>query len=338
VESSRILAAPGLRTPARLGWRAGLATSFTIAIASNRLWTLGMVSFCLRGGILLLTLPIIVLPTQVEFRLILGNYLGSTGFTGSFYGLLAMAAVLAAVATVAVLLVLARNELSSFEVVVNDPVVAEHSPYRPLPVVGAARRRIWLRLLAVQVLTFIALIGCAAPVVWSVVETSYSEVTLPSSTAPIYERVLAGVGEQLFFLLIAIIIIEMIGALTSRELLVRAYGWRETPPSSRRLWLLPALGAALSQPFRAPVRTLGTSLVAWTLTAGTALLVVWALSLAWAAVRGAFLTAVGLADLGDDVQMVLTGLLLALVFAFSLGLGGFVSALRATLWSVDRLR
>jgi hypothetical protein len=203
--------------------------------------------------------------------------------------------------------------------------------------VGAARRRLSLRLFAVQVLSFLVLITCAAPVAASVVQTSYAEVTRPSSTAPIYERVLDGVGEQLFFLLIALVIIEMIGALTTRELLVRAYGWRETP-SNRRLWLLPALGAAITQPFRAPVRTLGTSVVAWTLTVIVVGLAIWALGLAWAAVRGAFLTAVGFSDLRDDLQMLLAAVALALVFALAIGLGGFVSALRSTMWSVDRLR
>jgi hypothetical protein len=92
------------------------------------------------------------------------------------------------------------------------------------------------------------------------------------------------------------------------------------------------------QPFRVPVRTLGTSVVAWTLTATTVVAAMWALSLAWAAVRGAFLTTTSFSDIGDDLQMVLAALALAIVFAISIGVTGFVSALRAALWSVDRLR
>jgi hypothetical protein len=78
--------------------------------------------------------------------------------------------------------------------------------------------------------------------------------------------------------------------------------------------------------------------VAWTLTAVTVIAAVWTLGLAWAAVRGAFLTSTSLSDIGDDLQMVLAAVALAAVFAISIGAAGFVSGLRAALWSVDRLR
>ena len=100
-----------------------------------------MIGFSLRGGILLLLLPIIVLPTQVEVRLLLGHYLGSTGFTPSFFGLLVVLAVFAALLIVGALLVLARIELSSFERVIADPEIAARTAYKPVPVDTTARRR-----------------------------------------------------------------------------------------------------------------------------------------------------------------------------------------------------
>jgi hypothetical protein len=59
---------------------------------------------------------------------------------------------------------------------------------------------------------------------------------------------------------------------------------------------------------------------------------------AWAATRAAFLSSVSLADFGDDLGMLLVAIGLAAAFAVALALGGFASALRAALWSVDRLR
>jgi hypothetical protein len=337
LESSHTLVTPGLRTAARLGWRDGLASAVTIVTSQPKLWLLGMVGFSLRGGILLLLLPIIVLPTQVEVRLLLGHYLGSTGFTTSFWGILVALAVFASLLTVGALLILARIELSSFERVIADPEIAARTAYKPVRVISGARRRLFLRLFAVQVLAFIALIACAAPVAWSVVQTSYTEVTRPTSTAPIYERVLGTVGEQLFFLLIALVVIEMISSLTSRELLVRAFGWRERT-STRRLWIIPALAAAATYPFRSPVRSLGTSVVNWTLTAVVVISSIWALSVAWSAVRGAFLTSVSFSDVSEDAGMLLAALGLSTVFVLAICLTGFASALRAALWSVDRLR
>ena len=191
-------------------------------------------------------------------------------------------------------------------------------PIGRLQAADPRKRRLFLQLFGVQVGTFLALLACAAPVVWSTVQTAYDEITRPSSAAPIYERVLALVGEQLFFLLIALVVIEMISSLTSRELLVRSAGLRATSFS--------------------PLHTVATSALCWTLTAAVLISSVWALGLAWSAVRGAFLTVVSFSDVGEDVAMVLAALGLSTVFVIALALAGFVSALRAALWSVDRLR
>ena len=45
----------------------------------SQLWLLGTLSFILRGGLVVMLLPIVVLPTQVEVRLMLGGNLGSSG-------------------------------------------------------------------------------------------------------------------------------------------------------------------------------------------------------------------------------------------------------------------
>jgi hypothetical protein len=63
-----------------------------------------------------------------------------------------------------------------------------------------------------------------------------------------------------------------------------------------------------------------------------------AILLAWAGTRGVFLGAVSLNDLTDDLGMALMAVALAGAFTVGMCLGGFASALRAALWSVDRLR
>lgn len=337
MESSRILAAPGLRTLARPGWRAGLATALSVVVGQPRLWLLGMLGFCLRGGILLLTLPIISLPTQVEARLLIGNYLGSTGFSAGFWGLLAVIAIVAAVVTVAVLAVLARIELSAFETLIDDEEAADRTGFEPAHLPAQARRRLFVRVFEVQVLSFVALMACAAPVAWAVAHRSFGEITRPTSSAPIYDRVLGAIAEPLFMFLVALVVIEMLSALTIRELLMRGVGWRENA-ASRRLWLLPALASAVTHTFRSPLRTVGTAAFCWVASTLVLLPALWAIGLSWGAVRGAFLTSVSFSDAGDNIGMIIVAVGLAAAFVLGIALAGFASAVRAALWSVDRLR
>lgn len=325
MESSRILVAPGLRTLARAGWRAGLTTALAAVAGQPRLWLFGMVGFLLRGGVLLLAVPIVILPTQVEARLLIGNYLGSTGFTSGFWVLLGAAAVCAAVFSVAVLVVLARTELAAFET------------FQPTALSRDARVRLSLRLFGIQVLTLVALLASAAPLASAVGQTAFAEIVRPSSSSSIYERVLGGVGAPLFFFVVALVLIEMVSALATREVLVRATGGRRQA-GSRRLWLLPAIGLALARPVVSPLRTLGTAALGWVVTAAVLLPALWAISIAWQAVRGAFLTAVGFSDSAEVLGMILVALALAAAFVLAIALAGFASALRAALWSVERLR
>ncbi len=289
-----------------------------------QLWLLGALGFALRGGIILLTLPIVVLPTQVEARLLIGNYLGSTGFTSSFYVLVGGFAIGAALLTVAILLGLARLERLSFERLLTSPEVRADTELATTHLAGTNRRRgLFVKLFVVQVLAFVALISCIAPVAWLTVRAAYEEITRPTSSVPIYERVLGTIGEPLFFLLVAVVIIEMLSSLGTREVLARAYGGRRVRRS--RSW-------------HAPLRVVSTALLSWLATLLAVVPALWALSAAWSATRGAFLSSVSFSDLGDDVAMVAAALALSAAFVLALFLGGFASAFRSALWSLTRLR
>ena len=324
LESSQVLVAPGLRTLPRTGWRSGVTTAWNAVTRDPQLWLLGALGFALRGGIVLLTLPIVALPTQVEVRLLIGDYLGSTGFTPSFWVLLTGFAAGAALLTVGILLGLARLELHTFERLIANSEVQADTELATTRFRGDRRRRsLFVKLFGVQVLAFVALIACVAPVAWLAVRAAYAEVTLPSSSAPIYERVLGTIAEPLFFLLVAIVIVEMLSALATREILARAYGGRRVRRS--RSW-------------HAPARVIGTSLLSWTATLLAVLPALWALGAAWSATRAAFLTSVSFADFGDDIAMAAAALALSAAFVLALFVGGFASAFRAALWSLTRLR
>jgi hypothetical protein len=314
-----------LRTAAHPGWRQRVSTAFVTVAEQPRLWLYGSLGFMLRGGIILLMLPIVALPTQVEVRGMLGNNLGSTGFSDGFWGLVAVAAVLITVLATLAVLTLAGLELAAFERLVG---------YRGT---SAARRQVFLRLFAVQLLSALALLTCAIPLAFAIGQVAYNEIVRPTSSASIYGRVLSGIGQPLYLFAAAVLIVEVVSALTTRELLVRNEHAGSTDRHAR-LWLLPAIAAVLMRPLRSPVRTLATAAAGWALTALALAPAVLAIGLAWQLVRGTFLESLSFADLGDDLGMILMAVGLAAAFALGLLLTGFASALRSALWSAERLR
>lgn len=326
MESSRIVAAPGIRTAAYPGWRARLSTALASVVDRPVLWLFGILGFSLRGGIVVLTLPIVVLPTPVEARLLLGDYLGTTGLSQRFWAESTVVAFVGAALIILVLTVLATLEVAAFaRLPLVDERLARNLSNRALvPVMG------------VQFLGFIAALLAAAPLTKATIERSYAEIVRPTSGAPIYERVLATLGAEIFLLVAAIVLVELVSALTTREILVRLA--RSARPGPSPALLLLSLGAAIGRLVRSPVRILATALFGWFVTAALLVPAVGAIVVAWAGTRAAFLSSVSLADVGDDLDMFLTAVALSATFAIAMTLAGFASALRAATWSVDRLR
>ena len=336
--SSRALLVPGLRTLPRGGWRSEVGTAATVVLGQPHLWLLGAVGFALRGGIVLLTLPILVLPTQVEVRLLLGNNLGSTGFSAGFWGLVVAAGVIAGVLTLGIVLALANVEVSAFERLVDDPETADQRQWRTAPRLSQEQRRMLiLRVASVQALTLMALTAAAIPLILGITSAAYDEIVRPSSADSIYLRVLADVRDTVLWFGVAVVLVEMISSRTTRALLVRGTGL-SVAFRTRRLWLLPALGSAIARIVRSPIRALVAEVLAWTVSIAVLVPVLWAISICWEAVRGVFLTSLSFGDLEQDVGLVFVALALSGVFISGLLLCGFASALRAALRSVEALR
>jgi hypothetical protein len=280
------------------------------------LWLLGILGFCLRGGIVVLCLPIIVLPTQVEARLALGANLGSAGLTSGFWALFGVATVVTSIVALAVLYALARIEAAAFDRLLADGELTTDR---------ADGRRAILPLFVIQALTLIAVVLAAVPLAATVGQATLDEILRPSSNASIYARVLGHVGAALVVLLIALPLIDLLSARATRRVLL----------GSR---LPAALGGAVAEIVRAPLRTIATALAAWLALAAVLLGVGWALSVAWQATRATFLATTSVADTLGDGGPIIVALLLATVFVTGLGLAGFVAAVRSALWTVASLR
>lgn len=335
--SSRTLVVPGLRTQPHGGWRSEVGTAVAVVLGQPQLWLLGTLGFALRGGIVLLTLPILVLPTQVEVRLLLGNNLGSTGFSPGFWGLVGAAGFIAGLVTLGVVLVLANVEVSAFERLIDDPETADQRQWRTAaPLSQEQRRMLIMRVASVQALTLLALTVAAVPLILGITNAAYDEIIRPSSADSIYLRVLATVRDTVLWFGVAVVLVEMVSSRVTRALLVRSTGLA-VGSKSGGLWLLPAFASAILSIVRSPLRALVTDALAWTVSVAVVLPVLWAISICWEAVRGVFLTALSFGDLEQDVGLAFVAFALSGVFICGLLLCGFASALRAALRSVEAL-
>lgn len=273
------------------------------------LWLLGTLSFCLRGGALLLLAPVLVLPTQVEVRLALGSNLGSSGLTPSFWALVGVATLASALLALAVLYGLARIEARAFSALTGE---------------ARARPGLIRRLFIVEAFTLLALLLAAAPLAASVGQATLDEILRPSGTGSIYVRVLSHVMPVLAATIAVVPVIDTISAFTARELMLGRP-------------LRQSLRAALGRLVMAPVQSVGAALVAWLSLGLIVLTVGWALTVAWQATRAAFLAATSVSDLLARPDWLVVAILLAAVFVSGLALCGFIAAFRAALWTLATL-
>ncbi len=326
-----------MRTPARPGWRSDLGSALAVVVGQPYLWLIGALAFALRGGIVLLTLPIIVLPTQVEVRQVLGANLGSTGLTPGFWALVVAGSVVAGVVALAILFALTRLELAAFTRLVADPETAEQRDWREASFASSRSGGLLSRLFLVQALTLLVLAMCSVPLATAIGQATLDEILRPSSSASIYLRVIGHVGQPLLLFLAALVVLEMLSARATRQALVRAAGLEADGGVRRRSSFAASLPAA-RRLLGAALRALRTAALGWLVSIVILIPTLWATSVAWQAARASFLSTTSLVDLLHDPGLVVVAVLLAAVFSTGLLLAGFASALRAGLWSVEGLR
>jgi hypothetical protein len=250
-------------------------------------------------------------------RLILGGNLGSSGLASGFLVAVGAATIFSTGLVMAVLYALARIEVAAFDRLARDPD-AEIVP----TVDPNARVR---DLFVLESLTLIALLLAAAPLAAALGQVTYDEILRPTSTAPIYDRVLAQVTLPLAFLAVAVPLVDSLSAAMVRRLLMgRSVG--------------SAVSGSIGAVVRRPVRFLATSVVALLALASVVVATDAALTIAWNATRAAFLRTTSIADMLTSVAPLLVAVLLAGVFMSGLAVCGYVAAFRNALWTLTSLR
>jgi hypothetical protein len=302
----------------RLG--AALTGALLTTLASPLTWPLGLATFLLRGGILLVLLPIVVLPSPVG----LGNLLAPILMTIVFQGIQGEVVVLAVAGTVLIVgwlvvggLVAAILEADAARSVARDEDTAEAPGSGRDERFAAVDRALGARLLAARIAAHAptAVILLLASV--RLVDVAYAELTRPADvTAPIVLRVLSGAPEVVILLAITWAFGEVAGALATRRIAFDG---------------VPVVGAlrdAVGAIVRHPLDVVAAFAIP---TAGLAIVVVTsaiAAAVAWSAVRVAIRSSdeliLGTLAVVVFVALWMVGLLLISVTA----------AWRAAVWSV----
>jgi hypothetical protein len=171
----------------------------------------------------------------------------------------------------------------------------------------------------------VALLVLSIPLAAAIGRTTVDEIMRPTSAVTIYARVLAQVMPIAAVTAAVVPLIDTMAAFTVRELLL-----------GRRLRGSPK--AALGRLAQAPVRSIGAVILGWLSLILVMLAVGWALTIAWQAIRTAFLATTSVGDLFERPDTLIVSFLLAAVFVTGLALCGFVAAFRAALLTLTRLR
>ena len=278
------------------------AAALEVAVSDPGAWPIGILGFLVRGGVVVLALPILTLPSPVGVGTILGPAVVSTGrIEGPLRGLLIVAGTaFAVIVAVAVLLAAVAQWLI-------------HERWG-IPGMVAGRAGVG-RLTAGEILALVPLGGAVVVTLARVVDDVRSELLLPGDlTVSFAARIVARSALPLGVLVAALLVTEALDGLISRRVVVR----------DRR----PLAGV------HALASVVGTALVGWlttlvVLVPGLLLIgATWdAVHIAWSRLSGAVL---GSADVA--LAVVATVALVASWIGVML-LCGIASLVRAHLWT-----
>jgi hypothetical protein len=292
------------------------------------LWALGAVSFAIRGGWLLLAVPIITFPEEGQLSTIFGPVLTTSGPSSGLAVLLAIAGVAALLVAGTAVLLAAYAEVSAFDRTVHrEETIALRSGRQPRDLLGHERRGLVVRVAGVEALGLLAILVVASVVGRQIPQIVVNELQFPSNTTDtLVTRVLGEVRSDLLVLAVVVVLMDIAVAVASRRVMAGRFGLSDG--ASR-----PSLATAVR---RLP-RLVLTAVACWAVTIAVLLPVLWVTGFTWAAVRDLFL-APGTPSSLDLVRLVLTLIAFVATWVGGLALAGLASAFRAAFWTTTCLR
>lgn len=299
---------------------ATLVASLLATLARPATWPLALATFLIRGGLLAVLAPIVVLPTAVEVGNVFAPALTTLllrGVTPSIIPLLVVVVVGFLVWLVGGGLIAAAAEVEAVRRVgagEDDALVPDPRSPGIVPAADAMHRVLLVRLLAYLPLLLVGLPWA----LFRYVVLGYQEFTGPSDVAvPIAVRIVLGAPDAVLLLLVTWLLGETVGALASRRVIPAGAGVGR------------ALAWAMGRFARRPLRS--TALTVVPLVPLVVLLVIVGLagSATWDALRGT------LSFGGDRIMALVLLVVLVALFSGGLVLIGVASAWRAAVWTVE---
>ena len=228
--------------------RAALASALLTTLATPAIWPMALAGFLLRGGLLIVLLPIVVLPSPVG----IGNLLAPTLMTLVFRGISDGVALLVGLLVVAIVgwvivggLLAAMLEAEAALIVAGEDEASERAGGDLHPTPGALDRGIATRILAARVMAHVPTGVAAALGSARLVTLAYRELTSPFDVAtPITLRVIRAAPEVVVAIVVTWMAGEILGGMAARRIALDGAGVRR------------ALRAATVDAIRHPVTVL----------------------------------------------------------------------------------
>lgn len=285
--------------------RRALAAATRWTGARPDMWAVSLAGFLVRGGILALAIPILVLPTPIGVASFVGaDAVTAAGPTDRFVLVATAVGLVLAAAVVAGFVVGAAVDRVVLSAWAADGLADGRTDARPGTVVGVAR------VAAVRLVATVPFVAAAAWAIPRIATAGYRELTLPDDLAtPFPLRVLAASPEAVLAIVAGLLVCELVAGLATVHVVV---GGASVP---RSLWRV------VVDLVRRPVPALATFVLG---VAGLVLLVGVPLVVAvvaWAAAGDGFAG-------GDPVPAVAAVAALSAAWIIALFLGGVASAWR----------
>jgi hypothetical protein len=301
-------------------WRRGAAAATAMTARRPSLWVYALVAFLARGGLLVLVLPIVIVPTFIG----LANFVGPASVSAGGPGPRLVALIVVGLAAAVALVVVGACVAAAAEVVLHRATMgtpeAESFITDAATDAGGTVRAIG-RVTGVRLVLLVPVVIAAAAAIPAWVTVAYRELTVPTDVAaPLAARVLAGAPAASILVVATWLAAEIVGGFAARRSAL--FG-----TSTAR-----ALASGIADPFRAPVATALTVAIALGITVAVLAATWWATGAAWDAARRA------LASSTDVLPALASALALAATWLAGLALAAAAAAWRATLVTMELLR
>lgn len=302
-----------------------ILASLLVTIGRPAWWLVALAGFLVRGGIMAIILPIVLLPSPLALSNLVAPVLvpvalGRIGleaiavFGGAVLVLSTWILVGGWIAAATELMLIREAAAAAAEEGVGFRLDPEPAPVADRVILG--------RLLTARLVAMLPLAAAVAIGVVRIVTITYDELTRPVEVAtPLVFRVAAGAAVELIVIVVTWLIGELVGGLAARRIVLDG----EAP--------VPAVIAAAREVLRRPRSTLGTWLVTSSLLLVILGVTVGAASIGWTRVI------IVLSDRPiDPLAVSISVLLFVSIWLAALALGGLFTALRGSVQTFEYVR